>query len=554
MSDKAITPRALAKFFSENTEKDKVINELFDFFKLDCLENLNLSASGTDELIQKFESSPSYDTELLASIIESIRSSQKAAVKREKQLSKEVASTIKESLLEDVSIKDIAKKMNISYYYMCHIFKNRYGVSPNQYRIKKRLELSLKDLLEGTKKIADIATSCGFNSVSYFTECFGKLFGFAPSAFKERFNGKTLHSFYDIDDVLLSLKIQSLKLCTEAPRDISLPAAISTIHEPDEDFNFLHEAAIIEYKGILYSAWYSCPRAELRGYTPILGRRSKDNGKSWSEPEIICEDKTGKIMYCPPIFGICDDSLYMMVNQMSAPDHIHSLDLYRLNEATKKFQLLWSRPIPFKLNTNVTKLPNGKLILPGRLGELDGFPITPAVMISDSGKIDAEWRIVKIAKDGVLEDGEKLVFPELSVMHHQSTLYCFCRNDKRRVPLVYLSKDLGDTWEKAFSHDVPYISSKVYAGNLTNGRKYLICNIDDFSRSRLAIYFTEPHGEIFTQRQILFDKDSLPYKNAIACHYPAAYEKDGRLYVIASLNYEESVRAAVLITIDIEAF
>ena len=126
MSDKAITPRALAKFFSENTEKDKVINELFDFFKLDCLENLNLSASGTDELIQKFESSPSYNTELLASIIESIRSSQKAAVKREKQLSKEVASTIKESLLEDVSIKDMAKKMNISYYYMCHIFKNKY--------------------------------------------------------------------------------------------------------------------------------------------------------------------------------------------------------------------------------------------------------------------------------------------------------------------------------------------------------------------------------------------------------------------------------------------
>ena len=51
--------------------------------------------------------------------------------------------------------------MSISYYYMCHIFKNRYGVSPNQYHIKKRPELSLKDLLEGTKKIADIATSCG---------------------------------------------------------------------------------------------------------------------------------------------------------------------------------------------------------------------------------------------------------------------------------------------------------------------------------------------------------------------------------------------------------
>lgn len=35
------------------------------------------------------------------------------------------------------------------------------------------------------------------------------------------------------------------------------------------------------------------------------------------------------------------------------------------------------------------------VVLPGRIGELDGFSNTPAVLISDNGKINAEWCLVK---------------------------------------------------------------------------------------------------------------------------------------------------------------
>ena len=270
------------------------------------------------------------------------------------------------------------------------------------------------------------------------------------------------------------------------------------------------------------------------------------------ELEIICQDKSEKIMYCPPVYGICDDRLYMLVNQMVAPDHMHALDLYVLNNETGKFEFLWSRPIPFKLNTNVVTLPNGKLLLPGRVAQLDGFPITPAVLISDSGKIDGEWRLVKIAENGDLPDGKKLVHSEISVMRVEDTLYMFNRNGQRRVPLVYISEDYGETWSGAHGHDVPYILSKVYAGNLSDGRNYLIANIDRLERSKLVVYFTDGTSKKFKKRVVLFDAKTTDIPNASACHYPAACEYDGKLYIIATLNYEWSQRGAVLYVIDLK--
>ena len=81
------------------------------------------------------------------------------------------------------------------------------------------------------------------------------------------------------------------------------------LYEPDDQFQFLHEAAIIEYHDVLYTSWYNCPKKELQGYTPICGKRSYDKGKTWTELEILCEDVTEKILYCPPVYGICDDRL-----------------------------------------------------------------------------------------------------------------------------------------------------------------------------------------------------------------------------------------------------
>ena len=277
------------------------------------------------------------------------------------------------------------------------------------------------------------------------------------------------------------------------------------------------------------------------------------SGKTWSKPEIIAEDKSEQILYCPPVYGICDGKLYLLLNQMVAPDHIHSLDLYVLNKATDTFEKLWSRPIPFKLNTNVITLPSGKLLLPGRIGELDRFPNTPAVMISDSGKIDAEWRIVKVAENGDLPDGTQLIHPETTVICHKDVLYMFSRNDQRKVPLLYTSHDFGETWSEAMALDIPYVSSKIYAGTLSDGRAYLVANTDKYDRTRLVLYVSEKTELRFTKEIVLRDcADETD--GMLKCHYPAACEKDGMLYIIATVYYDSETlvgRGAALFPIDL---
>lgn len=551
MNSKILNSRNLAMLFAENIEKENIISTIFDYFRLDCLERCNINPTQLDDHIRKFNERVDCDIDILASIIDVIKTSQECSFNKENDLIKIICSYILDHLTEDISIEKIAEELNISYYYMCHIFKNKYGITVNTFRTQKRLEIAMRKLLETDEKIADIAVLCGFNNISYFTEIFTKMIGISPTLFRTQNKDVFLHDFYDYNDMLLAVKMSGIGFIDKNISEFKHDAEVVLVHEPDDRFGFLHEAAIIEYHGVLYASWYNCPKEELKGYTPICGKRSYDGGKTWTDLEVICDDKTEKILYCPPVYGICDDKLYMFVNQMVAPDHMHALDLYALNNETDKFDLLWSKPIPFKLNTNIVTLPNGKLMLPGRIGELDGFPNTPAVLISDSGKMDAEWRLVKIAENGDLPDGKKLVHPEISVTRIEDTLYMFNRNDQRRVPLVYISKDFGETWSEVLSHDIPYVSSKMYAGNLTDGRNYLVANIDEFDRSKLAVYFTDKNRNLFNKRMILFDKNTTNLQNTTACHYPCAFESNGKLYIISTLNYEWARRGAVLFVLDL---
>lgn len=551
MRKKTVNSRDLAKFFADNIERENIVAAIFNHFRLDCVERCNMDPSQFDALVRKLNESNDSDLDVIASIIDMVMTGQASACNKENELVQKITSYVLAHLTEDISMEAIAESLHISYFYMCHIFKNKYGISVNTFRTQKRLEIAIRKLVESNDKIADIATSSGFGNISYFTEIFTKMVGVSPTAFRAENKELCLHSFYEFEDMLLASNMPAIRFADENILDLEFEGKMIPVKEPDAQFGFLHEAAIIAYHGVLYASWYNCRTNELQGYTPICGKRSYDGGETWSDLEIICEDKSEKILYCPPVYGICDDKLYMLVNQMVAPDHMHALDLYVLNNETEQFDFVWSRPIPFKLNTNVVRLPNGKLMLPGRIAELDGFPNTPAVLISDDGKIDTQWRLVKIAENGDLPDGRALVHPEISVMRVDETLYMFNRNDQRKVPIVYTSKDYGEHWSEAIGHDIPYVSTKIYAGNLTGGENYLIANIDEFDRSKLAVYFTDKNGAKFKKRIILFDKKTTKRKGATACHYPAAYESDGKLYIIATLGYGWLQRGATLFVLDL---
>lgn len=361
--------------------------------------------------------------------------------------------------------------------------------------------------------------------------------------------------FNDNDTKLVKLIEKQTFLKDINPFDLKLNKNVCTytVHEPTSEYRFLHESAIIEYKGVLFASWYNNAKTEMDGKCIIRGSRSYDGGKTWAQVEVIADDTTDKIWYCPPVYGVCDGKLYMLINQMVGVDLIHALDLFVYDEESEKFIKLWSRPIPFKLNTNVVTLPNGKLMLPGRVAELDGFPSTPAVLIADSKKIDGEWRIVKIAENNILPNGQEFLHPECSAIIDKGDIYIFCRNDNGALPLVYLSKDNGETWT-LYSHDIPFASSKIYSGTLKDGRNYLIGNIMP-DRSKLAIFFSKSGSMQFDKGFLLQENCSFGDYKGNQWSYPVAYESNGTLYVIYSGTIEkfnQECRGAVLSVIDLE--
>ena len=162
----------LAVFLSENIDKNEIISELFKIFNVNCIDRCVGDPAVLDALIQKFNNSDECDVSLLNEIITIIRETQLEARFKEDGLISKIITYIDKTYAQDLTIEEIAKNLHVSYYYMCHLFKEKCGISITTFRNQKKLEKSMKMLLQTNKKVSDIATACGFNTTSYYTEVF----------------------------------------------------------------------------------------------------------------------------------------------------------------------------------------------------------------------------------------------------------------------------------------------------------------------------------------------------------------------------------------------
>lgn len=63
------------------------------------------------------------------------------------------------------------------------------GSTPNNLIIEKRMAYAIKLLSDPGTNISDVAYRCGFSDPKYFTRCFKKATGLAPSDYrKAKFN------------------------------------------------------------------------------------------------------------------------------------------------------------------------------------------------------------------------------------------------------------------------------------------------------------------------------------------------------------------------------
>ena len=89
-----------------------------------------------------------------------------------------------------ITLEELASLIPLSEAQFCRSFKHLTGMTPFRYLVRYRILQSCTELTHTSKKITDIALSCGFNNISYYNRAFLQIMSMTPSEYRRR---KTEH-------------------------------------------------------------------------------------------------------------------------------------------------------------------------------------------------------------------------------------------------------------------------------------------------------------------------------------------------------------------------
>lgn len=317
-----------------------------------------------------------------------------------------------------------------------------------------------------------------------------------------------------------------------------------------DEFNFLHDVAITEFQGTLFAAWYNCPNGEMEGASVIRGRRSTDQGRTWSEVEVIAADTAKKgVMYVPIAFGQVGGQLYGFISNMIGPDLVARCEVFTYSGATASGDPWISKGFiaeGFLPNSAAQRLPNGNYLIAGRVADAPGTkPETPAVALSRGEDFTAPWEVVRLQADKHLPDGHDLRYPESTVIVEDDGLLAFVRNDGGNG-LVYTGDLTGHAWSAPYTANFRIGSSKPYAGKLSTGQRYLLYTTPtEGYRELLTMAISKPGERCFSKVWQIHDGPDVGLGVGPEWSYPCSIEAFGNLYVVYTSEKRHAMLAII---------
>ncbi len=103
----------------------------------------------------------------------------------------DMAMTYIRTNFSNVKISDVARNIGINRSYLTKIFKQKTGVSPQEYLMERKLNYACDLLIETDAQIQDIARRVGYNNLLTFSKIFKGRYGVSPKNYRLRKkNGK----------------------------------------------------------------------------------------------------------------------------------------------------------------------------------------------------------------------------------------------------------------------------------------------------------------------------------------------------------------------------
>jgi AraC-like DNA-binding protein len=88
-------------------------------------------------------------------------------------------------LYQKISLEEISSYAGMNKTYFCLFFKKHYGMSFTDFLNKKRIDEASLMLMNPVASIAEVATACGFPTVTYFNRIFRKYKGMTPTEYRK---------------------------------------------------------------------------------------------------------------------------------------------------------------------------------------------------------------------------------------------------------------------------------------------------------------------------------------------------------------------------------
>lgn len=179
----------------EVLEAEEKENEIDNFFHISCETKGKAFYELFSKIIKEFHSDKLYSKTLadaLAScfLINFLRDFQEEIeVVHDIDINRQIdyiKSYIDNNYEEDLKLEDLSNMAYMNKFHLIAEFKQAYRVTPIEYLILKRIEISKGLLISTNHSLETIADIVGFNSQSYFNQVFRKKVGITPSQFRKK--------------------------------------------------------------------------------------------------------------------------------------------------------------------------------------------------------------------------------------------------------------------------------------------------------------------------------------------------------------------------------
>lgn len=325
----------------------------------------------------------------------------------------------------------------------------------------------------------------------------------------------------------------------ENPEEIPFVEGLenSTLHKAEKGkFQFLHGAALVDFKGTLFANWANSPVDENGPHETLQGRRSEDGGTTWPKLEVIGPGFDGPDRHSHGVLFEHQDELWTICARFGVGEKGRVFpglegEAFVLDERTDTWKsrgIVMDNCWPYD---PPVKMANGNYITGGQ--DRDGLPV---VAISH-GEDFLKWDSVLLPYHPRLRPS----FAETTVWAEGDRVIAVIRGSSN-VAWVSESRDYGRSWSIAGPSNYPMPRAKAFLGKLSTGQLFLVSNYRN--RDTLVVSAGKPGQLSVSKMWRLRHGESEPplyegFAKSPQWSYPYAHEYDGKLYVVYSIGKED---------------